>query len=104
ELITVYELLRERFGRSVKALAATLFVVMRTVADGVRLLLTGFVLAAVFQSMGLASQAVSGSVIGIGIVMIVFTLYGGIEAIVWVEVVQLGIYIGGAIAAAVILI
>lgn len=104
ELVTVYELLQARFGQAVKALAASLFVVMRTVADGVRLLLTGFVLAAVVQSLHLADKAVSGSVIGIGLVMIVFTLYGGIEAIVWVEVVQLGIYIGGALAAAIVLL
>jgi len=98
ELVTVYELLQTRFGPSVKALAATLFVIMRTIADGVRLLLTAFVLAAVFKAFG-----VSGSVIGLGVVMIVFTLLGGIEAIVWIEVVQFAIYIGGAIAAAVVL-
>lgn len=104
ELITVYQLLQDRFGPAVKALAASLFVVMRTIADGVRLLLTAFVLAAVFKSLGWADSAVSASIIGIGLVMIIFTLVGGIEAIVWVEVVQLFIYIGGAIAAAVILI
>lgn len=104
ELITVYELLHDRFGGAVKSLAASLFVVMRTAADGIRLLLTAFVLAAVFKSLNLADSAVSGSIIGIGVVMILFTLIGGIEAIVWIEVVQLLIYIGGAIAAAVILI
>jgi Na+/proline symporter len=36
--------------------------------------------------------------------MIIFTYYGGMEAVIWVEVVQLGIYIAGAIAAAVVLI
>lgn len=104
ELVTVYELLSDRFGGAVKGLAASMFVVMRTIADGVRLLLTAFVLAAVFKSLNLADSAVSASIIGIGLVMIVFTLIGGIEAIVWIEVVQLLIYIGGAIAAAVILI
>jgi SSS family transporter len=99
ELVTVYELLQTRFGAPVKALAASLFVTMRTVADGVRLLLTAFVIAAVFKAIG-----VSGSIIGLGVVMIVFTLIGGIEAIVWIEVVQLAIYVGGAIAAAVVLI
>lgn len=99
ELVTVYELLQTRFGAPVKALAASLFVVMRTVADGVRLLLTAFVIAAVFKAAG-----VSGSIIGLGVVMIIFTLIGGIEAIVWIEVVQLGIYIGGAIAAMVVLL
>ncbi|MCU1244241.1 MAG: sglT 5, partial [Acidobacteria bacterium] len=50
ELVTVYELLRTRFGNRVKALAASLFVVMRSVADGVRLLLTAIVLGAVYRA------------------------------------------------------
>jgi solute:Na+ symporter, SSS family len=99
ELVTVYELLQTRFAPSVKALAASLFVVMRTIADGVRLLLTAYVLAALFQELG-----VTGAIIGLGVVMTVFTLAGGIEAVVWIEVVQLVIYIGGAIAAAVVLL
>jgi solute:Na+ symporter, SSS family len=36
--------------------------------------------------------------------MIVFTFYGGMEAVIWVEVVQLVIYIGGALAASIVLI
>lgn len=35
--------------------------------------------------------------------MIVFTFYGGMEAVIWIEVVQLVIYIGGAVAAAVVI-
>ena len=99
ELVTVYELLQTRFAPSVKALAASLFVIMRTIADGVRLLLTAYVLGALFQQFGVA-----GAIIGLGVVMTIFTLAGGIEAIVWIEVVQLAIYVGGAIAAAVVLL
>lgn len=99
ELVTVYELLQTRFAPSVKALAATLFVIMRTIADGVRLLLTAYVVAALIDNFG-----VTGAIIGLGVIMTLFTLAGGIEAIVWIEVVQLAIYIGGAIAAAVVLL
>jgi solute:Na+ symporter, SSS family len=99
ELVTVYELLQTRFSPSVKALAASLFVVMRTLADGVRLLLTAIVVAAVLKAIG-----VSGAIIALGAIMIVFTLLGGIEAVVWIEVVQLAIYIAGAVAAAVVLL
>ena len=106
ELLTVYQLLQTRFGGAVKALAAGLFVVMRIVADGVRLLLTAFVLAAVYAA-ATGSAAVDGAVVGsiliIGLVMILFTYLGGIEAVIWVEVVQLGIYVAGAIAAAAVL-
>src|ERR687894_1787230 len=48
ELLTVYQLLERRFGQKIKMLAASLFVVMRNIADGVRLLLTAIVLAAVY--------------------------------------------------------
>jgi SSS family transporter len=103
ELVTVYELLQTRFAPSVKALAATLFVIMRTIADGVRLLLTAYVVAALIDSFG-APHGVTMAIIGLGVIMTIFTLTGGIEAIVWIEVVQLAIYVGGAIAAAVVLI
>jgi SSS family transporter len=107
ELLTVYQLLDRRFGGRIKMLAASLFVVMRNVADGIRLLLTGFVLAAVyiaFQPTADAGTLVVLSVILLGVVMIIFTYFGGMEAVIWIEVVQLGIYIAGAIAAAVVLI
>ena len=106
ELLTVYQLLDRRFGGKIKVLAASLFVVMRNIADGIRLLLTAIVLAAVYTSFQPGANAeviIIGSVILIGVAMIVFTYFGGMEAVIWVEVIQLGIYIVGAIAAAVIL-
>jgi SSS family solute:Na+ symporter len=107
ELLTVYELLQTRFGGAVKALAAGLFVAMRTVADGVRLLLTAFVLAAVYSAFSGGAgveTAVVASVLVLGVVMILFTFFGGMEAVIWIEVVQLGIYVAGAIAAAIVLL
>jgi SSS family transporter len=106
ELLTVYQLLDRRFGGKIKMLAASLFVVMRNIADGIRLLLTAIVLAAVYTSFQPAANAETitiASVILIGVAMIVFTYFGGMEAVIWVEVVQLGIYIAGAVAAAIIL-
>src|SRR6266404_8646039 len=106
ELLTVYQLLDRRFGGKIKVLAASLFVVMRNIADGIRLLLTAIVLAAVYVSFqpGANAETITiASVVLIGVAMIVFTYFGGMEAVIWVEVVQLGIYIAGAIAAAVIL-
>src|SRR5262245_31808894 len=107
QLLTVYQLLDRRFGGKIKVLAASLFVVMRNIADGIRLLLTAIVLAAVHSSFqpGANVEAITiASIVLIGVAMIVFTYFGGMEAVIWVEVVQLGIYIAGATAAAVILI
>src|SRR6185436_6560050 len=107
DLMTVYQLLDRRFGGKIKMLAASLFVVMRNIADGIRLLLTAIVLAAVYVSFQPAANVETItilSVILIGVAMLIFTYFGGMEAVIWVEVVQLGIYIAGAVAAAVVLI
>jgi SSS family transporter len=107
ELMTVYQLLERRFGNRIKMLAASLFVVMRNIADGIRLLLTAFVLAAVytaFQPQANTETIVIASVILLGVVMIIFTYFGGMEAVIWVEVVQLGIYLAGAAMAGIVLV
>src|ERR1041385_6171750 len=107
ELLTVYQLLDRRFGGKIKMVAASLFVVMRNIADGIRLLLTAIVLAAVyaaFQPAANAEPIIIASIVLIGVAMIIFTYFGGMEAVIWVEVIQLGIYIAGAIAATVVLI
>ena len=107
QLQTVYQLLGERFGGRVKILASGLFVIMRNIADGIRLLLTAIVLAAVYTAFQPGTDptiVIIGSILLLGIAMIVFTFYGGMEAVIWIEVVQLVIYIIGAIAAAVVLV
>ncbi len=106
DLLTVYQLLEQRFGSKIKMLASGLFIVMRNIADGIRLLLTAFVLAAVyvsFQPDANPETIVIASIILLGVVMIIFTFFGGMEAVIWIEVVQLGIYVFGALAAALVI-
>jgi len=106
-LLTIYQLLQSRFGPQVKSLAASLFIVMRTIADGVRLLLTSVVMATVWRSFFSDLPVVTAtamSILIIGGVMLLFTVAGGMEAVVWTEVLHVGVYIIGAIAAAILLI
>jgi SSS family transporter len=106
-LLTVYEVLHEHFGGVVKSLAATLFIIMRTVADGVRLLLTSVVMAVVWRSFFpniSVMTATALSICLIGVVMLVFTAVGGMEAVVWTEVLHVGVYVIGAIIAVVTLL
>ena len=101
-LLTVYELLQEHFGAAVKRLAAILFIVMRTVADGVRLLLTSVVMAVVWKSFSpdlAVTHATAISICIIGAVMLLFTTVGGMEAVIWTEVLHVGVYVIGAIVA-----
>jgi SSS family solute:Na+ symporter len=105
-LLTIYELLRVRFGGAVRSLAASLFIVMRTVADGVRLLLTSVVMSSVWHAFlpntDLATAS-AVSIVCIGGVMLLFTVVGGMEAVVWTEIMHVGVYIVGAVAAVMIL-
>ena len=118
ELLTVYQLLGTRFGSEVKRLAASLFLVTRTLADGFRLFATGLVLAALLLSAPASREVVAGwwpgvdpsttalifAVLVIGVATIVYTYLGGMTAVIWTDVIQLGVYLLGAgVAAAVLL-
>ena len=90
EIQTAYEVLNLRFGRQVQNFSAFLFQASRSLADGVRLFATGLVLSVVTD---ISDQ---WSVVMIGVVTIIYTLYGGMRAVVWNDVIQLLIYITGA--------
>jgi SSS family transporter len=90
ELYTSYELLYRRFGAPVKNLAAGIFVVTRTLADGVRLFATALVVAVV------TGVPVPWTVVLIGAAMIVYTVRGGVAAVIWTDVVQMFVYVAGA--------
>jgi solute:Na+ symporter, SSS family len=98
ELFTVYQILDRRFGGAVKRVAASLFVVTRSLSDGVRIYATAIPLVA------LTGWADWQSILVIGAVMIVFTYLGGITAVIWIEVIQLVIYNLGAVVAGLILL
>ena len=91
ELFTSYELLLRRFGPEVKNTAALIFVVTRTLADGIRLFATALVISVVTQ------VPVSITVIALGVAMIIYTVRGGVSAVIWTDVVQMFVYIGGAL-------
>ena len=92
ELYTLYELLQRRFGPGVKNIAAAIFLVTRTLADGVRLFATALVITVVTQ------MPVTWTVIIVGTAMIIYTTRGGASAVIWTDVVQMFVYIAGAFA------
>jgi SSS family solute:Na+ symporter len=109
EIITVYQLLGTRFGTPVKRLASSLFLATRTLADGFRLFATGLVLAALLRATpGLDAYSTHAilvaSVLIMGIATIIYTYEGGMTAVIWTDVIQLVIYLVGAILAAVVLV
>ena len=98
DLFTSYELLQRRFGTRVKTLSAVIFLITRSLADGIRLFTTALVIAIVTQ------VPVTWVVIVLGAAMIVYTMRGGVSAVIWTDVVQMFVYIAGAGAVAIALL
>src|SRR5437899_7826452 len=104
-LLTAYELLRNRFGVKTKNFAASLFLVMRALAEGVRVFAASLVLSAVL------SASIPGlphlwlwSIVIVGLLTLIYTFEGGIAAVIWTDLIQLVIYVGGSLLAAYMLL
>jgi SSS family transporter len=93
ELATAYQLLEARFGLGTRRFTSAIFMGTRLLADSVRLFATAIPLAFVTGWPYPVSIAV------IGILTVVYTYVGGIKAVIWVDAVQMGLYLVGAVAA-----
>ncbi len=92
-LDTAHEVLKRRFGPLVQRAAAVLFLVTRTLGDGLRLFLAGIVIQ---RLTGLSFQA---SVATMGAVTILYTVFGGLRSVAWNDCIQLVVYLVGGVAA-----
>jgi SSS family transporter len=101
EMLTAYELLNRRFGAQAKHFAASLFLVMRALAEGVRVFAASLVLAAVLgASVPDLPHLWLWSIVLVGVLTLIYTFEGGIAAVIWTDLIQLIIYIGGSLVAA----
>ena len=91
ELYTAYELIERRFGRSLRSLTAGLFLITRAAAEGVRVYAVSIVVAIALGTGEVASIAI------ITALTLVYTFEGGLAAVIWTDVVQTVIYVGGTI-------
>lgn len=98
ELSTAYAFLENRFGYKTRSFASIIFMFTRTAADGVRLFATAIPLKLMLNiDYPLA-------ILIIGVIALLYTSFGGVRGIIWVDVIQFLIYIGGAIISAILLI
>ena len=105
EMLTAYELLNRRFGTQAKHFAASLFLVMRALAEGVRVFAASLVLAAVLAaSVPHLPHLWLWSIVLVGVLTLVYTFEGGIAAVIWTDLIQLVIYVGGSLLAAYMLV
>ncbi|WP_412063109.1 sodium:solute symporter [Rubrivirga sp. IMCC45206] len=95
---TAYAYLGSRFGDGMRGLASVTFLLTRLLADGVRLFATAIPIQVVARAAGF-EVGYPAIIIAIGVVTAAYTYVGGLKAVVWMDVVQMGIYVGGAVIA-----
>ena len=92
-MLTAYQLIEQRFGRVLHKVTAGLFLLTRAAAEGVRVFAVSIV-------VGIAIG--TGDVLSIGIISaltLLYTFEGGMAAVIWTDVVQMGIYVAGTVVA-----
>ncbi len=91
EMFTAYELMRRRFGERIRKLTASIFLVTRAMAEGVRVFAISLVISIVLGTGEIASIAL------IVALTLFYTFEGGMTAVIWTDVVQMTLYVAGAV-------
>jgi SSS family solute:Na+ symporter len=91
DLFTAYELIERRFGRGLRSLTAGLFLLTRAAAEGVRVYAVSIVVSIALGTGEVASIAI------ITALTLIYTFEGGLAAVIWTDVVQTAIYVGGTL-------
>ena len=102
ELVTAYQLIERRFGQKLRSLTAGLFLVTRAAAEGIRVFAVAIVVRIALAGVlgGLSDYGRDVAAIGIvTLLTLVYTLEGGMAAVIWTDVIQLAIYLTGTLVA-----
>lgn len=91
DLYTAYQLIERRFGSSLRSLTSGLFLLTRAAAEGVRVYAVSIVVSIALGTGEVASIAI------ITALTVIYTFEGGLAAVIWTDVVQTAIYVGGTL-------
>src|ERR1700761_9459592 len=97
ELLTAYEVIGQRFGPRLHKLTAFLFLFLRAAAEGVRVFAVSIVVGIAIGTRDVVSIAI------ICALTLIYTLEGGMAAVIWTDVVQMGLYVAGTIVSVILL-
>jgi SSS family transporter len=97
QMLTAYQLIDQRFGSTLHKVTAGLFLLTRAAAEGVRVFAVSIVVGIAIGTNDILSIAL------ITLLTLLYTFEGGMAAVIWTDVVQMAIYVGGTIIALVTL-
>ena len=95
KITTAYEFLEDRFNYTARAFGSLSFILFQLGRIGIVLLLPSLAISIV------TGISVETSILIMGIICIIYTTFGGIEAVIWTDVLQVIILMGGSILAVV---
>jgi SSS family solute:Na+ symporter len=91
DITSAYEYLEKRFDYAIRAVASLLFIFLQVGRLAIVLLLPSLALSLV------TSIDVVFCILAMGVITVFYTMEGGIEAVVWTDVAQVVILLGGAL-------
>lgn len=98
-LVTAYALLEQRFGAGTRRFASVTFMVTRAFGDSVRIFATAIPIALILGPVVPAELVTPLSIVVLGATTVLYTYHGGMRAVVWTDVVQTVVYLGGGLGA-----
>ncbi|MBB5059043.1 SSS family transporter [Granulicella aggregans] len=93
QMMTAYQLIDNRFGHALHKVTAGLFLLTRAAAEGVRVFAVSIVVGIAIGTRDVLSIAI------ISALTLLYTFEGGMAAVIWTDVVQMAIYVGGTVVA-----
>jgi SSS family transporter len=97
-IFTAYEFLERRFDAKTRSLTSFLFLVSRAMSCGTIISAPAVVFSAVF------GWPLTWSVALIGVPTVLYTVLGGVQAVTWADVKQMGVIVGALVALVVVLL
>lgn len=98
EMYTAYELMKRRFGDRIRKLTAGSFLVLRALAEGVRVFAISIVVSIILGTGDMLSILV------IVLLTLFYTFEGGMTAVIWTDVIQMVLYVFGAVVSLVVIL
>ena len=99
ELVTAYTLLEKRFGLATRRFTSIVFMVTRGMADSVRVFATAVPIALIIGPLLPRQYVMPVAVLVLGLLTVIYTIKGGMRAVVWTEIVQASVYLFGGLSA-----
>lgn len=90
-VISIYEVIGNKFGNKIQRLASGIFMITRVLADGIRFLAVAVIVQII------TGWSLSLSTLIIGVVTLIYTYSGGIKSVVWIDSFQFILYLSGGI-------